>query len=101
MAFCKNCGKEIDNQAVICPTCGVAQSVTQAVVDNGGFGFGLLGCCFPVVGLILWLVWKDTKPVTAKSSIKGAITGFILQIILGFIYGIAIVMFGINMGMYY
>ena len=25
MAFCKNCGKEIDDKAVICPSCGVQQ----------------------------------------------------------------------------
>ena len=27
--------------------------------DNGGFLWGLLGCCIPVVGLVLFLVWKD------------------------------------------
>ena len=31
------------------------------VVDNGGFGWGLLGCCIPIVGLVLFLVWKDNK----------------------------------------
>ena len=25
MAFCKNCGKEIDDNAVVCPHCGVIQ----------------------------------------------------------------------------
>ena len=29
------------------------------VNDNGGFLWGLLGCCIPIVGLILFLVWKD------------------------------------------
>lgn len=24
--YCKNCGKEIDDKAVICPSCGVEQS---------------------------------------------------------------------------
>ena len=36
--------------------------------DKGGFLWGLLGCCIPLVGLILFLVWKDNKPKTAKSS---------------------------------
>lgn len=26
------------------------------VTDNGGFGWGLLGFCIPIVGLILFLV---------------------------------------------
>ena len=71
MAFCKNCGNRIDDKAVICPACGVAQG--PVATDNGGFGWGLLGCCIPVVGLILYLVWKDTKPNTAAAVGKGAL----------------------------
>ena len=73
MAFCKNCGRQIDDNAVICPARGVAQSNASAPVDNGGFGWGLLGCCIPLVGLILFLVWKDTKPNTAKAAGIGAL----------------------------
>lgn len=77
MAFCKNCGKEIDDKAVICPSCGVQQQeiapTTPEVVDNGGFLWGLLGCCIPIVGLVLFLVWKDTKPKTAKAAGIGAL----------------------------
>ena len=43
------------------------------VVDKGGFLWGLLGCCIPIVGLILFLVWKDTKPKTAKAAGIGAL----------------------------
>lgn len=42
-------------------------------VDNGGFLWGLLGCCIPVVGLVLYLVWKDQKPKTAKAAGIGAL----------------------------
>ena len=71
MAYCKNCGAQIDDKAVVCPTCGVAQK--DAPVDNGGFGWSVLGCCIPIVGLILFLVWKDTKPKTAKAAGIGAL----------------------------
>lgn len=81
MAFCKNCGKEIDDKAVICPHCGVSQTTQPQVVDNGGFGWGLLGCCIPIVGLILFLVWKDTKPKTAKAAIIGAIVGVVISVV--------------------
>lgn len=79
--FCKNCGKEIDDNAVICPHCGVAQKDTPEVVDNGGFGWGLLGCCIPVVGLILFLVWRDTKPKTAKAAGIGALVSVAIAIL--------------------
>ncbi len=71
--YCKNCAKEIDDKAAICPHCGVSQVTDPQVVDNGGIGWGLLGCCIPIVGLILFLVWKDTKPKTAKTAGIGAL----------------------------
>lgn len=94
MAYCKNCGQEIDNQAVICPVCGVSQETKPQVVDNGGFGWGLLGCCIPVVGLILFLVWKDTKPKTAKAAGIGAL----VSVIIAALYYIAIIVIGVGAG---
>ena len=75
MAFCKKCGAQIDDQAVVCPKCGVAQGAGMSTSDNGGFLWGLLGCCIPLVGLILFLVWKDTKPKTSKAAGIGALVG--------------------------
>ena len=92
MAYCRNCGANIDDQAVICPTCGVAQK--EPVVDNGGFGWGLLGCCIPIVGLILYLVWKDTKPKTASAVGKGAL----ISVILSVVYYVIIFVIGIAAG---
>ena len=94
MAFCKNCGEQIDDNAVICPKCGVAQkdlNNSTSVEDNGGFGWGLLGCCIPLVGLILFLVWKDTKPKTSKAAGIGALVGVIIGVlfwILSFLLGV-------------
>ncbi len=68
--MCRKCGQEIDDEAVICVHCGVVQKV---VVDNGGFGYGLLGCCIPIAGLALYFIWRDEKPNTAKSLKKGLI----------------------------
>ena len=81
--FCNNCGSEIDDKAVICPKCGVSQNGTGASGsgDNGGFLWGLLGCCIPIVGLTLFLVWKDTKPKTAKAAGIGALISVGLLVI--------------------
>ena len=49
--------------------------------DNGGFLWGLLGCCIPLVGLILFLVWKDQKPRTAKAAGIGALVGVGLVVV--------------------
>lgn len=97
MAFCKNCGAQIDDQAVVCTSCGTAQNTAPAVVDKGGFGWGLLGWCVPIVGLILFLVWKDTKPKTAKAAGIGALVSTILAIVL-YIATFALGMAGMAMG---
>ena len=95
MAFCKNCGKEIDDKAVVCPACGVPQQDKPAVVDSGNIGWAFLGCCIPLVGLILFLVWKDQKPNTAKKAGIGALVGVILIVI----YYVVVIAAGVGMAM--
>lgn len=82
MAYCKNCGAQISDQAAVCTACGSTQTTAPAVVDKGGFGWGALGCCIPIVGLILFLVWKDTKPKTAKAAGIGALVSVIAGIVI-------------------
>lgn len=88
MAFCRNCGAEIHEQAVICPHCGVAQKNTGAGTgnDTGSMGWALLGCCVPIAGLILFLMWKDTQPLNAKKAGMGALVSVILTVIIYVIY---------------
>ncbi|MEY8519099.1 hypothetical protein AALC25_19835 [Lachnospiraceae bacterium 29-84] len=50
--------------------------------DNGGFLWGLLGFCIPIVGLVLFLVWKDQKPKTAKAAGIGALISVILGVLI-------------------
>ena len=94
MALCRNCGQPIDDRAAVCPHCGVAQENKPQVVDNGGFGWGVLGCCIPIVGLVLFLVWKDTKPKTAKAAGIGAL----VSVGIGILYYILMFAVGIGMG---
>ena len=92
MAFCKNCGTQLSDTTTFCPNCGTTQDGPAPVVDNGGFGWGLLGCCIPLVGLILFLVWKDTKPKSAKSAGIGALVSVgvgILFYVLSIVAGVA------------
>lgn len=49
--------------------------------DNGGFGWWALGCCIPIAGLVLFLVYKDQKPNTAKAAGVGALVSVVLVIV--------------------
>ena len=88
--FCKNCGKEIDEKAVICPHCGVATGKVDNSNDAPSAGWGVLGFFFPLIGLILYLVWKSEYPLRAKSVGKGALIGFIVSVVIGIIYGVIV-----------
>lgn len=119
--FCSNCGKELADNVSFCPECGAAQKVSapkeahQAApqqptynaqpqyqqpqyqqqnmnIDSGSIGWGFLGCCIPIVGLILFLVWKGEKPKTAKAAGIGALVGFGIGVVfylISFIAGFA------------
>lgn len=47
-----------------------------------GFGWGILSFFLPIVGLILWIVWKGKKPSAARHAVRGAIIGFITLLVL-------------------
>lgn len=97
MKFCTKCGRELEGNQKFCTQCGqpvdgnVIQQSTSPSNDEGGLGWGLLGFCVPVAGLILYLVWMNDKPNTAKAAGKGALVSVILSIILSIVYVIFIV----------
>ena len=58
-----------------------------ALPDSGSIGWGVLGFFFPLVGIILYFVWRSIKPKCAKVSIMGAIIGIVLNMIsYGFLF---------------
>ena len=98
MAYCRSCGGEVNSTQDFCPNCGASLKAqnnpqpqqyqqTNNVQDTGGFGWGFLGFCIPLVGLILYIVWRQDKPLTAKAALTGAIIGFVLNIISAIVYG--------------
>ena len=97
MAYCRHCGARIDDGANVCPECGTVQNnAPQTTTDDGGFLWGLLGCCIPIVGLVLFLVWRDTKPNTSKAAGIGALVSVILYV-LCYVFAAVI---GVGVAMY-
>lgn len=93
--YCKKCGKEIDDNAVICPSCGCAtdkyeQKNFKNESDSSSAGWAVLGFLFPLIGLILYLVWKEELPLRAKSIGKGASISVIVNVVIGLLWGILI-----------
>lgn len=110
--YCRFCGKEIEDGARFCPYCGKAQQDVQAPPppqqkavdpnDAPSAGFAVLGFFFPIVGLILYLVWMDTMPQRARSCGKGALISVIVGVAGGVIAAIiaVIVLFVVGAGVH-
>ena len=103
--FCAGCGQELSPDENFCTVCGKPRTMpvqdTQPVFQQQGNpqmgyvqdapsgGMTALGFFFPIVGLILYLVWKDQTPLKAKSAGKGALIGVIVWTVLSVILAIA------------
>ena len=105
-AFCANCGENLSqpvapqavNQPPIYdapPVQPVYPEAQPATADEDPYpinvthkGFWALGFFLEFVGLIMYIVFKDSKPRLAKSALKGFITGLIVWGSIGVIIGL-------------
>lgn len=80
--FCKNCGKEIDDKAVVCVNCGVTTNEEGLNPDDKpSIGLNILSFFIPLVGLILYFTMKKQTPNKAKSLIKWTIASIIIYVV--------------------
>ena len=49
--------------------------------ESGHWLWGLLGFFLPIAGLILFIIWKDSKPKAAKSTGIGALVTVVLGVL--------------------
>lgn len=104
--YCKNCGSQIADNGTSCANCGNtvdsnsnyysdtyrSDNFNKPPIDNPSHLAGIASCCFPLLGLILYFLWKDEKPNSASLVCKwmiGGIVAWVLFYILFFMIGIA------------
>ncbi|MCQ2387512.1 MAG: zinc-ribbon domain-containing protein [Clostridia bacterium] len=105
--YCSHCGKEIDDDAVICPKCGckVGKNKESNVMGLLGFIFSLVALfsagipfiSFGIAGLVLSIIGMvNAKKKSLKKGL--AITGLVLSIIsiCGFILQLVFSFFAIS-----
>lgn len=105
--ICNTCGEKVREGAVVCPNCGfkptdkkhVVKTVNEDKDDNkdkketrkaavsemkdGALSvlWGILGYFIPIVGLVLFIVWKETKPKDSKAAGLGALIRVIVAVV--------------------
>ncbi len=77
--YCSNCGSEVKETQDVCLQCGHRLTSTNYIVEGDTFGWAVLGFFFPIVGLILYLVWKDERPKASLSAGKGALVSVVVN----------------------
>ena len=87
MKYCQHCGKEIVDEAVVCPGCGCAvqpKSVAQtSEIDtsvSGGLVF--LAILIPLFGIIYWPVKAKTRPNCAMACGIAGIVSWVISFII-------------------
>lgn len=74
---CNRCGTLVSVNDMYCSNCG------NKLSDNSSyFCWGVLGFCIPVVGLILFLVWNQSNPKSAKNAGIGALIRLIVDVFI-------------------
>ncbi|MEG0773774.1 zinc ribbon domain-containing protein [Clostridium sp.] len=103
--YCSKCGAKQSDNAKFCSNCGFKFSSETSSFNeynqfgnsssNSGFSnnlntspnnsnddpshlAGIASCCFPVVGLILYFIWREEKPNSAKLVCYWMIGGVIV-----------------------
>ena len=105
--YCTHCGNACDPKAVICVKCGAPFGNTYSREDDKpSKGLKFLSFIIPLLGLILYLVNMNEKPISAKAYGKSALIGFIVGIVLYVLYFILLFLlplfvFGFDSGVTY
>ena len=92
MKYCTKCGKELIDEAVVCPGCGCAvvapnsghqgmpqyQNYQTEQYDKPNVGLCILSALIPLFGFIYWPVKHTESPKKAQACGITAITAFII-----------------------
>lgn len=78
MKFCSKCGKELVDEAVICPHCGCAVEAAPKkpiAGDEVSVGLVILSVLIPLFGIIYWATMREKAPKRGKAcGIAGLIS---------------------------
>lgn len=78
MMYCENCGAEIAKEAYVCPKCGVKVNKDESnVEDKPNMALNIVSLLLlPILGVILYFVWRKETPIRAKSILTYALIGW-------------------------
>ncbi len=80
--YCKKCGAKLNEDNAFCPQCGNKLINNTDETDITNIICAVIGLIIPIVGAVLYYVFKKTNPKAAKTANVCSWIGFLVQIIL-------------------
>lgn len=88
MKFCSHCGKEVNEKAVICPSCGC--QIEDSEADRANPGLIVLSILIPLAGIIIAIAFWSKTPNAAKTYLKAALITILVEVILWVLFYVII-----------
>src|SRR5690554_1368456 len=99
MNYCRNCGIKLNPGQDVCLNCGIIVNPDKDIDGKNKLLYGILGFFLPVVGLILFILWKEERPKSAKAAGTGALIATASAIIFAILMFIFVIIMGILIGL--
>jgi hypothetical protein len=77
--ICPYCKADIHDKAVLCVHCG--NPINHVNTDELSWQLCCVSCVLPIVGIIIYFTWKDSRPNQSKIAGYIALVSIIWQII--------------------
>ena len=89
--YCRNCGKEVNENAVVCIHCGCSieqkKLQTKNVESKKTLGV-VLGLFLGLIGLIIGVCCYQSDSYERETFMKGWVKGFVISIIIAVVIGV-------------
>lgn len=88
--YCPNCQKEVSKETLVCEDCGfefVPEKVVQVTNTRSKIDrfdpvpqilWSIIAFCFPLIGLVLFFLFRKEWPLRAESCKDGIVIGLII-----------------------
>lgn len=82
MKYCDKCGQKLADNSKFCPNCGKRFNCSNQENNTTVIICAIVGLLFPLIGAILYYVFKNSDIKAAKTANTCAWIGFLVQLLI-------------------